>query len=166
MHNRIATMAVLCVVGLVMASVAACDEPAPKPLFEEVDMNSAKLSPKQDAVLERIRNARATVDVKLIKFQPVSLDGAPAPLSLPLQPGKKFELSDYRLTKGKFSQELTWDSKKTAQSATLTVVGDAVSGLIHANKCVYAIEPLGNSLHALVQVDQSTFVDEPAGEAP
>jgi len=166
MEARIAVRTVVLIVGLTMANFAACAEPPPMPLFERVNIETARLSPKQDAILKRIRDARDTVGVQVVKFQGVSLQDAPATLTVPLQPGASVELTGYKITQGKNSTRIFWHNKSAEESATLSVVGDAVSGLIHADKRVYSIEPLGNRLHALVQVDQTVLTDEPPTETP
>ena len=135
------------------------------PLFERVKMADADLSPKQVAVLNRIRGARGTLDVQLMKFQHFSLQNAPVPLTVPLRPGVNVELTGYKVTQGKASKRIDWHSKGAEESVTLSFYGDAVSGLIHADKRVYEITPLGNKLHALVQVDQTALTDEPPADA-
>ena len=131
----------------------------PKVLLKPVDMAVTELNPKQASILDRIKKSPATIDVKVVRVEKDALDEPRTPLVVHLPGGKKLEMKDANVTKGDEHVKLDW--KKGDEVAHLTVAGKSVVGMIYGHGKVYAVEPIGNGLQAVIQVDQSKYKDHP-----
>jgi len=55
---------------------------------------------------------------------------------------------------------LEWKGKEDDESVILSASGKSVTGLIYSANKVYSVEPLGKGLHAIVQIDQTKFLND------
>ena len=140
----------------------AADEPETKYLLlKPVDLSKVELKPKQAMLLERIKKAKETVgDVKVLTIGEELTSKTDGPLRLPIPDlGKDIIITGYSVKVDFGTKVLTWKNKD--QSVHLTVTDDAWHGMIYAHGRVYHLQPLGNGVQAISQVDQGKLVDEP-----
>ena len=160
--------------GGLVGVVTAVGRPAADPpvgILKEVKRAAADLTDKQALVLDRLKRAPTTVgEVRMFEFQEgvLTADAAAVPLTLPLAGGKVFSVEKVGVFRdaGKPSVRLAWAGQGARRAETVTLVArdKSVSGLVYADKKVFAVEPLGGGLHALVEVDQTKFPpDHPPG---
>jgi hypothetical protein len=137
-------------------------EPEGNLLFSRVDLKTIKLSPKQEKILDRVRRQRTSAAIEVVKLEKSSMNNSVVPLVIPLPTNETITLSHYKIADNENAKQLTGNAVEIANSATLILTGDSVSGMVYLDKHVYSIEPLGGGLQAIIRLDQTRFPpDEP-----
>jgi len=134
-------------------------------LFRYVNQNSVKLTQRQSDYLTIIKNRPWSLEVLFVKINNSASLLSRQTLSLNL-PTELHEASIKYFDNPKESV-FTWAGSigDGAGSVQITVTGIDVRGMIHIGDAVYAVEPLGQGLHVLVQLDQSKFPPDESPEA-
>ncbi len=163
-------------------ALAGCDSMAPDPaapgaaayaaaarneLFTEVAQ--PRLNPRQEALLETIRARPTTAEVRVARLAtaPAAMMKHGAALGLTLGPDRRFVAVGERVRE-RGPQSVSW--RGTLQSdggaTDLVLSGDGVTGALRADGEVYAFEPLGGGLQAIVRVDPGKLPPEHPAEHP
>src|SRR5262249_31645664 len=104
----------------------------------------------------RIKRTPTTADVKVVRLEEGMPDDSDLPIVVQLT-DQDLELKRYKVTKDKDTRYFDWTGSKPTESASLSVTGKSVTGMIYYGKNVYAVEPIGKGLQAMVRLDQSKF---------
>ena len=136
-----------------------------KVVLEKVDLSTADPTEKQKKVLDRIKKSPGTVDLQVVRLKATAgaMADAPVELDLALPGNGKFTAtartaSTYAPSDG--GNRLVWKGDKASEAIQLRVAPKTVTGLIYTADKVYAVEPLGGGLQAVVQLDQSKYDDD------
>lgn len=131
------------------------------------DERTVSLPPEAQQRLAAIKARPTSISVRLIQFQNLTSLPSQRQLLIPI-PG----LGQLVATATKIEQP---DTSKVFWSGVLqdnksplffTVVDGDVTGMIHTERSVFAIEPLGAGHHVLIALDQSKFGPDDPPEAP
>jgi peptidyl-Asp metalloendopeptidase len=151
---------------LALSGSRGADDPEPRVLLRLTDVANTDLSEKQARVLDRIRHAPNTVSVSVTKLEAGLPDSADVPLELQLNPNVTVRMKGYRVTKDKDATHLSWKKKdKPEEQCILSIRGNSATGLFYSGGKVYSVEPLGNGLQAVTEVDQRKPKEDPEGSA-
>ncbi|MGH7596287.1 MAG: M12 family metallo-peptidase [bacterium] len=122
------------------------------------DERTVRLPPEAQQRLAAIKVRPTSISVRLIQFQNLTTLSSQQQLRIPI-PG----LGQLVVTATKIEQP---DTSKVFWSGVLqdnrsplffTVVNGDVTGMIHTERAVFSIEPLGAGHHVLIALDQSKF---------
>lgn len=125
-----------------------------------VGIGEQKLDEKQAKLLERIVNHPTSVNHAVVRLLVKNLDNKPnIPLRISLGHNKYLEMGrGWKVDKRDDSSLLSWRGKPdTLDMVSITFRGHTAIGLIYFDKKVYSVEPLGQGIHAIVELDQSKF---------
>lgn len=113
-------------------------------------------SADQTGRLEQIRNRPTTKSVTLVQLNIAALAEGGATISLPNN--KRLNYSK-KGVETRNSANFTWFGKLADNNgnATLVIRDGNITGTIKENGGFYRIEPLGNGIHAVIEVDESRF---------
>lgn len=147
-----------------------------KLLFSPVPA-TADLNEDQARVLARIKDSPATVPgtVQVVRVETEALAAAKSSLALALSADTKFDIPPgarkqklpSKGVKGDAGMRLAWTDKGGNQSVSLSLTDKTetqpvtANGLIYADKKMFAVEPLGDGLQAIIQLDQTKYEDHP-----
>ena len=154
----------MAVLGLMLALVLALMPPVlaqeTPNLFSAPSEAVGDLSDAQSEVLERLQSAPTTEAIRVVRLEPELLTTADS-LTLNLFEGNDVLVTDVR-TEVRSGTDLSWfgDNPKTLSSAVLSVVQGSVIGTVRDGEQLFWVRPLGDGLHAVVQVDPNAFPEE------
>ncbi len=129
--------------------------------LNEQDVN---LSPEGKQRLDSLKARPTSISVRLIEFQKLSQLASQPQLRIPLanagtQVATRRRIRQPEALKLLWSGVLQQDGKNPV---FFSVVDSSVTGMIHLEQGVFAIEPLEAGYHVLIELDQSKFgPDEP-----
>jgi hypothetical protein len=132
----------------------------PKVLLQAIDINMTDLNEKQTKILERIKKSDATVNWQLTRLNPGALEAADTPIALSLPERATMEIRQAKVAKTDERTHVTWKGEKITESLQLSVVGRSTTGLVYTNDKVYSVEPIGNGLQCVAQLDQRKFKED------
>jgi len=161
MLNKVLSIAVFLTVFTPVASVAQND------LFVVVPEAMTALAAQEQTMLEQFRRERATAAVQVVKINANLLKAGPqlAPsrnVNLNFSADKVFAAVATKIDQ-RSENEFTWYGNVPGKpsAVTLVVKGDKVMGSATiANEQLYAMEPLGSGLHAIIRKDPAKFPPE------
>ena len=110
--HHLKTLVLLAVVGLLggfLGIVGSLDAQEPKMLFTLVDMSNMELSEKEAKILDRVRKAPTTIDVKVLNLQDEALKEGGNKLSIPLSKSESMHITNYKFTKDDGVAHLNWE---------------------------------------------------------
>ena len=129
---------------------------------QELFTGVARLSdatPAQSQVIEKLRQRPTTQSLDLVNVNVGALRGDSTRFSIP-------NVTPFTMSKRsedvRGPNDFTWYGTLTGLpgQATLVVRDGNITGSIQAESGLYRIEPVGNTMHALIKVDQSRFPPE------
>jgi len=129
---------------------------------QELFTGAARLSeatPAQTQAIEKLRQRATTQSLDLVNVNIGALRGDATRFSIPNVP--PFTMSK-RNEDVRGPNDFTWYGTLTGLpgQATLVVRDGNITGSIQAESGLYRIEPVGNTMHALIKVDRSRFPPE------
>lgn len=130
-------------------------------LFRYLDENTTSLDASQSRLLSAIRSRQTSVKVDIVEINNLSSLATRQSILLNL-PTKSANATLKYIDQTQ--DDFTWrgDVPNHQGSVLFTATGNDVTGMIHFRDTVFAIEPLGKGLQALIHLDQSKFgPDEP-----
>src|SRR5262249_30806402 len=104
-----------------------------------------------------IKRSPATVDVKIVRLQEGMLDDTTAPVVLELNPHVKLKMKDYQISKEEGRVRFDWKGEGVTESVTLSIRDKCATGLVYTGNKVFSVEPLGDGLEAVTQLDQTKY---------
>jgi hypothetical protein len=160
--------------GLLLAGVGLCvwflhrggehvAPVVPTLLLERVDPGKYALNTRQARVLARIKKSPVAVNWKLSRLNRDGLKSLGGAVVMHLAREESLEMVDPKLRKGERVTHLNWKGGRATEACHLTISEEGTtSGLIYTRGKVFAVEPLGDDLIAVVELDQRKF----AGDHP
>jgi hypothetical protein len=131
---------------------AQAGDPEARWLLEPVKRDGIKLTDAQKTELANIESSPKTASCVLARFARVELPSSDVPLAIELKPDLKFVMTGYKLKTTRESLFISWFGKDLSESASITLLGNNVSGRIHFKDKIFSIVPLGDGLEALVEM--------------
>jgi hypothetical protein len=135
-------------------------------LFVAVPETATALARQQRGILEQFRKSRTAAAVHVVTINANLLRGAlreasSRSVSLNFSPDKVFAAVATKIDQ-RSENDFTWhgDVPGKPGSVTLVVKGDNITGSATIANEIYAIEPLGSGLHAIIRKDPATFPPE------
>jgi len=119
--------------------------------------SSQNITVEQSQKINRIKQRHTTKSVSLIKMDVNALKENNFHISL--SPGKKFRVSRKHF-QSKDTNNFIWSGEISGSSSMSTFVvqdGNVTGSIRDENNELYRIEPVGNGVHALTQIDESRF---------
>jgi hypothetical protein len=158
LRGAVATLSAV-LLGMVSAPAVSAQAPPPE-LFTPIANNRiADATPEQNSRLQRLRSRATTQSVSLIQINLNALKGNQLRIAIP--GAATFDLSK---TGGDLrgDRDFTWSGAAAEQKANATVVvrDGEVTGSITDPAGLYRIEPVGNTVYALVKVDSAKMPPE------
>jgi hypothetical protein len=153
MMKTLLVFALLCVFG---ASVWWLVRERPVEAKEYVVLSQTKeeLNEKQKEQLASIKGLETTVSSIVVRFNPDCV--GKMPLKIWLNENTKLVIDKYEQKNHENGcKSITW--KEGKEIAVLSFSGQYVVGLVYTDNKVFAIEPLGDGLAAISQIDQTKF---------
>jgi hypothetical protein len=132
-------------------------------VFIPVDEQQTPLSTRQDEILNIIRSRSTSVSVTLVRLG-INLKEQPS-IVIKLADGIRVVANAEKIIEHT-TKDYTWYGLLSGSDVPvfLSVSEDHVTGMIHTDDAVFSIEPIGEGLNALIQLDQSAYPpDEPPG---
>ena len=114
------------------------------------------LNEKQQEHFAQIKGMKTTVDLIVVKYYPDCM--GVMPLRIPLNQHTVFIVDKYRWKindDDNGARVINWKAGKDA--VVLSFTGQNVTGLVYADNRLFAVEPLGDGLQAVSEVDQTKF---------
>jgi hypothetical protein len=122
------------------------------PISSEVSLTEA-----QNKILETIQKEKGTTHVTLVRPNLQLLDQQSVDLNLPQDKVMHAEKVGFE----KKGNSLMWSGELPDEGSALFVVRDNnMTGTITSDAGTYKIRPLGEGIHAIVQIDQSKYPPE------
>jgi hypothetical protein len=118
------------------------------------------LRAEQKVTVERIRQESTTKSVQVCKINIDSLRNKS--FYLDLRPELRIQATRKK-TERRSDTNYTWFGTSSFGSVILVVNGSNITGTIRGDKGLYKIQPIGEGLHAIIEVDESKFPpDDPS----
>jgi Metallo-peptidase family M12B Reprolysin-like len=139
--------------------------PEGRPFLLAVDGDKIDLNDKQAKILARIKKSPGTIadSAQLSRIDEDAMPTADTPALIQLPNGGSLKLRAQAVKKGKDPADgirVDWMGDRGTENCMLRISRKSATGLIYTKDKVYAVEPLGNGLQVVVQLDQSKFDHE------
>ncbi len=128
-------------------------------LFQQVGVGVAATSADQTQKLDNIQNEPTTKGVRVVRIDVDALRKPTVRLNLA---SDKSILVTKATTEPRDDNNFDWfgELPDVPGNAVLAVHGDNVTGSVNTGTSLYSIRPLGNGLHAVIEVDQTKFPED------
>lgn len=152
-----------------VSSITAQEEEKVPTLFEAIDLKAADLTPKQETILNKLKEGRTSLGVTVVRINDAAFQAES--LQFNLSDSISPELKRARIHK-LAGDSFTWtgaaeeDSNKSADEpvrfAKFYVEGNRKIGSYQQGDYIYSVRPIGGGLHALIKNDPKKVpADEP-----